>query len=88
MVRICNDHIRMVYETAVSFLGKGQAAEDVCYEVFLSLSQSGAHAPPQHALPTYLEIITRLRARETAFRLRRKRQTKSAPTPEPFRVRA
>lgn len=87
MVRICNDHIRLVYETAVSILGKGQAAEDVCYEVFLSLSRSGAYAPPQHALPTYLEIITRLRARETAFRLGRKR-AQSTSTPEPFRIRA
>ena len=88
MALICNDHIRLVYETAVSFLGKGQAAEDVCYEVFLSLSRSGAYAPPQHALPTYLEIITRLRARETAFRLSRKQQTKHAPRQEPFRARA
>ena len=88
MLRICDDHIRLVYETAASFLGKGRAAEDVCYEVFLSLSQSGAYAPPQHALTTYLEIITRLRARETAFRLGRNRQTKSASTPEPFRIRA
>jgi DNA-directed RNA polymerase specialized sigma24 family protein len=88
MVRIYNDHIRLVYETAASFLGKGQAAEEVCYEVFLSLAQSGAHAPPQHALPTYLEIITRLRARESAFRLRRKYRAKGASTPKPFRVRA
>lgn len=67
--RIYDGHIRLVYELAVSELGRGQAAEDVCCEVFMSLFQSGAYAPPQESLPTYLGIITRLRARDAAYRI-------------------
>ncbi len=88
MVPIDEHHVRLVYEIAVSYLGRGKAAEDVCYEVFLSLLQSGAYAPAPKSLPTYLEIITRLRARESAFRMRRKRRAKGSPTAGSSRIRA
>ncbi len=88
MVPINEHHIRLVYEIAASYLGRGKAAEDVCYEVFLSLLQSGAYAPLPQSLPTYLEIITRLRAKESAYRMRRKRRAKGSPMLEPFRVHA
>jgi DNA-directed RNA polymerase specialized sigma24 family protein len=79
-IRDYDRHIRLVYATAVAYLGKGHAAEQVCYEVFLSLFQSGACAPPRHALPGYLEIVTRLRARDAAHRMRRQRRGRVAAT--------